>query len=319
MMKDTNYIYQSLFEAMLNRSAPSNLNKIISAILNKICNLIANISDPLVKFTIEDHELLLPLSHKLPIHLKEHPYYCSNLGRIAKDVKDKYDNLKAIDIGANVGDSVAFLRQKASFPILCVEGDDYFFEILEKNTTFFTEVEIEKAYIGIKNETIDVEIERNNGTAQINTQSETDQKTEIASLASIINKKSFFSDAKMIKIDTDGYDGFIIKGASSFLKSTKPILFFEYDPFHLVNHGDDGISIFNTLNNIGYQKAMIYDNFGKYMLSLNLNDLGMFEELHTYFLGHEGKYYCDICVFPDEDIDLYEKIRKSELEFFQST
>ena len=318
-MKMTNYIYQSLFEAMLDRSAPSNVNKIISGILNKICNLIANISDPLVKFTIGDQELLLPLSHKLPIHLKEHPYYCSNLGRIAKDVKDKYGNLKVIDIGANVGDSVAFLRQKTSFPILCVEGDDYFFEILEKNTTFFTEVEIEKAYIGMKNETIDIEIERNNGTAQINTRFETDQKTEIASLASIINKQSFFSDAKMIKIDTDGYDGFIIKGATNFLKSTKPILFFEYDPFHLENHGDDGISIFDTLNNIGYRTAMIYDNFGKYMLSSNLNNRDIFEELHTYFSGHEGKYYCDICAFADEDRNLYEKIRKSELEFFQST
>jgi hypothetical protein len=37
----------------------------------------------------------------------------------------KYPNLTMIDVGANVGDSIAIVR--VDVPILCVEGEDHFF------------------------------------------------------------------------------------------------------------------------------------------------------------------------------------------------
>lgn len=37
-------------------------------------------------------------------------------------VQQKYPDLSLIDIGTNVGDTVAIVRQDAHYPILCVEG-----------------------------------------------------------------------------------------------------------------------------------------------------------------------------------------------------
>jgi FkbM family methyltransferase len=38
-----------------------------------------------------------------------------------------------IDIGANVGDSVAIVREQSDYPILCIEGNETYFQILEEN------------------------------------------------------------------------------------------------------------------------------------------------------------------------------------------
>ncbi|MBD2129906.1 hypothetical protein NDI39_22750 [Microcoleus sp. ZQ-A2] len=94
-------------------------------------------SAPLISYKIAGFNLLLPFSHQLPFILKTYPLYSSNLARLAKYVKEKYEHLKFIDIGANIGDSIALLRKEAVFPILCIEGDEQFLSALEKNATFF--------------------------------------------------------------------------------------------------------------------------------------------------------------------------------------
>ena len=124
---------------------------------------------------------------------------------------------------------------------------------------------------------------------------------------------------KFIKIDTDGFDCLILRGSLSILKIAKPIVFFEYDPFFLSKQNDDGISIFAALSSIGYKKALIYDNFGDYILSIELTNSYQVEDLHNYISGCGGSRYYDICVFHSEDDDLFEKIRTSEIQFFKNT
>ena len=121
----------------------------------------------------------------------------------------------------------------------------------------------------------------------------------------------------MIKIDTDGFDSIILKGSLDFLVMARPVIFFEYDPFFLTKQGDDGISIFPILSSIGYSKMLIYDNFGDYILSTELTNSVIIEEIHNYFSGRGGNRYCDICVFHSDDNDLFEKIRISEILFFK--
>src|SRR5271166_5414436 len=90
-------------------------------------------SDPLVRYRLGEMTLLLPLSHELPLYRRDLPQYSMNLGRIVAAVQAKYGNLTMIDVGANVGDSVAVVRAHADAVILCVEGEDQFFELLEVN------------------------------------------------------------------------------------------------------------------------------------------------------------------------------------------
>ncbi|WMW24312.1 FkbM family methyltransferase [Methanolobus sediminis] len=262
----------------------------------------------------------MPFSHNLPHYIRSYPSYSSNLGRIAKLISKKYNYLSVIDIGANIGDSVAIIKTEIDLPILCIEGNKRFFELCQKNTSSISNVSLENVYIGNKTETTSLKTKNVGGTSHIykdntmNTVSEINMKT----LTDVLKEHPLYLKSKLIKIDTDGFDGIILRGAIDYISATKPIIFFEYDPFFLSKQNDDGISIFAMLRSLGYKVALIYDNYGFYMLSTYLTNLHLLEDLHNYISDRGGKYYYDICVFHSEDEDLYNNIRQSEIQFFKT-
>src|SRR3954469_16560449 len=72
-----------LMEALLHetRRAPGGSSRRALSALRR-ARLLAG--DPVVTCTVAARELLLPLSHDLPVHLARHPAYSSNLGRVAQ-------------------------------------------------------------------------------------------------------------------------------------------------------------------------------------------------------------------------------------------
>jgi hypothetical protein len=128
-----------------------------------------------------------------------------------------------------------------------------------------------------------------------------------------------FADTKMLKIDTDGFDCAIIMSERDLLADKKPVVFFEYDPYFFENLSISGFHVFQHLRDIGYQFAIVYDNTGDYLLSTDLSNVELLQDIHTYFSGRGGMRYCDICVFHSEDSDLAEKVDNSEKTFARKT
>ena len=64
---------------------------------------------------------------------------------------------------------------------------------------------------------------------------------------------------------------------------------------------------------------MFYDNFGDYLLNIELTQKKMIEDIHNYYSGRNTERYCDICAFHKEDKDIAIKIREEELKFFASS
>lgn len=299
--------------------------KFIYAAVLKIISLIRDLvvkiaNDPLIKYKIGKFILYFPLSHELGIYKKVFPAYASNVGRIAKHVKARYKNLTFIDIGANVGDSIAILRNEEDFPILAIEGESRFYSILEKNSKQFPDVEIVNAFVGETSEEIKKKILKERGTSSLveDKSGKDGSSAAVANLPGILKRKAAFYNSKMVKIDTDGFDNKIIRGAAEWLSEVKPVLFFEYDPFYLAKQSDDGLSVFSTLSSIGYKALLIYQNNGDYMFSMAPSDKVLSEEIHNYFSGRDRELYCDICAFPEEDIDLFENVRVAEMKFFKT-
>ncbi|HEY9298922.1 MAG TPA: FkbM family methyltransferase [Phormidium sp.] len=318
MQNSINYWLHFVYYQVLNASYDTQFNRLKANIFTKLFYKIIKFSDPLISYEIAGFDMLLPFSHQLPFILKNYPYYSSNLARIAKYGKEKYQDIKFIDVGANIGDSIALLRKEAEFPILCIEGEDQFLSVLEKNANFFSEVHIIKAYLGESSNSIRGTTIKQGGTAHLSENKVGDNIIEVKKLSDVLKDYPSFWQSKMIKVDTDGFDCKILRGAADFLKSAKPIIFFEYDPFFLAEQGDDGISIFQDLSSYGYKSLLIYDNFGDLMLSANINNSRILEELHLYFSGRLGHRYCDICVFHTEDSDLFEIAREREIQFFEN-
>jgi FkbM family methyltransferase len=310
-------IAQFLLNRILSLTPTGYWSRIRLAFWNLTRTTIVKLYDPLIQCDVRGTTIHAPLSHNLPLNLKLFPNYASNLGRIAKAVKQKYHDFSCVDIGANIGDSIAVLRREADFPLLCIEGQEDFWPILELNSKMFPDVELEKAFVGDRTESIHAAITRHLGSAEVVPDDDSSGLVEMKRLIEILNARPRFSHLKLVKIDTDGFDCIIIRSSSDVLSKWRPVLFFEYDPYLLAKHGDDGISVFATLRNTGYAGILVYDRTGEFMYSASTTDYRILEEMHTYFSDPDGGRHCDICAFHQEDLDLFEKTRVEELGLFR--
>ena len=309
---------QFVFNKIVGIKNKGLLNKSKLLLYELMRKCILKYQDPMIQAEVSGFKLDIPLSHNLPFIFKAYPQYASNLGRLAKLVKEKYINLTCIDIGANIGDSVAILRKEAEFPILCIEGDEQYFQILNKNIKEFHQVYLENVYLGDEVEEKAGTFNKSLGTAHFVEKDHSSQTTHIKKLTEVLLGHKLFESSKMIKIDTDGYDCKIIKGALTFIAKSKPVIFFEYDPFFLSKQKEEDLSIFEILKINGYKGLLIYDNYGDFMISLDISNTAALEDIHNYFSGKGGTRYCDICAFHSEDNDLWEDIRASEIYFFRN-
>ncbi len=140
------------------------------------------------------------------------------------------------------------------------------------------------------------------------------------SLKTIIQDHSRFENAKLLKIDTDGFDFSIIKASADIISASRPVLYFEYDLAFKPNAEAEAIEAIKTLLEIGYKHFLIYDNFGNYLISLSNQDHEKFVDLNSYLISNRRRsgtpavYYFDVCAFTGDDRDLFEMIRKRETD-----
>ena len=64
---------------------------------------------------------------------KNHPQHNAHIGSVAALVQRQFPGAWAVDVGANVGDTLAIIKGQASIPVICVEGDPICYELLEEN------------------------------------------------------------------------------------------------------------------------------------------------------------------------------------------
>jgi FkbM family methyltransferase len=256
-----------------------------------------------VEFKYHKYSLQIPFSHDLPLNMKMFPTYNVNLGKITKIVQQKYADLKVIDVGANIGDSVAVMHHEAVVPILCIEGNPKFLKLLEQNAKQFKDIEIEASFVGEKS--VKVNPQNNLGTAFLE---ESNEGIMVHTMQEVISKHPKFESAKLLKIDTDGFDNIIIRASKELLSNAKPVIFFEYDPFYLAKQNEKGIDIFDFLEELNYTSAIVFDNFGFYLTTVSLSNKNLLKDLHHYF-NRNGSIYMDICVVHKDDVDLLERIK----------
>ena len=217
---------------------------------------LVRLGDPTVSYRIGEVAIELPLSHELPFYRHDHPRYDARIGPLARDLGGP-----VVDIGANVGDTAAFIRAETRIPILSIEGDERFFAFLERNATRLADVELERAYVEAPGD-----------------------KT----LAEILREHPRFARPSLLKIDTDGMDVPILEANLDWLARERPVLFFEYDPHFGAHPG-----IFDRLRDAGYTRAEWYENTGNLAATVTLP-----AHLHDQYVGHGGARYADVCVFP---------------------
>lgn len=281
----------------------------------RVVKLLTKFYDPLITISIGKCSIEVPLSHSLKENLEVHPYINDNLGRLVKYTSATYPNLKVIDIGANVGDSVAFIRNHSDAPILCIDGDKRFFSILEKNAKGFKNVATCLSLVGQETGVTSFELKTREGTAYM---VESTSANPIASLSDILDRYPDYKESKFLKIDTDGFDNLILRGSKAYLSRVQPIVFFEFDPYLSTKNGDDPFTFFTYMRGIGYQYAIFYMSNGEYLLSCDLSDERLVNEMIHFFSGRNIELYTDVCLLPAGDKELFRAICKIEIAFFKT-
>jgi FkbM family methyltransferase len=244
------------------------------------------LGDPPVQFRIGPAELALPLSHELPFYRTDHPLYGEAVGRLAAALGGP-----VVDIGANVGDTAAIVRAHSGVPVLCVEGDEVFFGLLERNAEQLGDVELECSFVrGSEPLTGMGDVERARGTARL-----VGGTVATKPLAEILDEHPRFARPALIKLDTDGMDVPIVTANLDLLERLRPVLFFEYDP-----HLGATPEVFVALSHKRYDRALVFENTGRHRETVELGDATRIRALHAEYSGHGGARYLDVCVVPGE-------------------
>jgi FkbM family methyltransferase len=266
--------------------------------------------DPIVRYAIGDVSLRIPLSHQLPRIRRRYPTYGTNQAAVATSLLQKYPDLSAIDIGANIGDTVALWREVGDFPVLAVEPSERYLRLLRLNSAALGDLTIHGGLIGEADAEAQVKIEERLGTARLVAG---DQLHRITRLTSLIEAYPRFRDAKLVKIDTDGSDGEVILGGYEWIATAKPAVFFEFSPSLASRDRRPLLDAVAMLVSLGYGCLMFYDNVGEFALSVRASESERIEELHAHALAWGEERYWDVAAFHGEDEDVAAKLRAHEL------
>lgn len=273
--------------------------------------LIKLLRDPVCSLPIHKKYLKLPLSHPLPDYLNQFSFYDKLPERISNYIHEKQGHLSCIDIGANIGDTIASFYKKDTDTFLAIEPDPKFYELLAENWGENRNVKVVSEICSSESNTTTFIIQKTNGTASI-LQTENGITMSRRKLDEIVQDYPFAMNSNVIKIDTDGHDFEVIKGSKMLLSQNLPAILFECDAFENSNYFQDCLEILKFLKQNGYNYFLLYDNIGYLIGKYSLSDLVPFQNLLFYQLTSNSCYF-DILVMKDEDIFQFYQV---EIDYF---
>jgi FkbM family methyltransferase len=252
--------------------------------------LIRLLNDPACSLPIHGRILKLPLSHALPIYLNNHPFYDRLPQRISECIHLKRGRLCCIDVGANIGDTIAAFYTHDSDTFLAIEPNPRFRKLLSANFGENANVTVVSEVCSSASGQTTIAIHEKAGTASL-VQADSGTTMTRRSLDEIVDDHSFAKDANLLKIDTDGHDFEVIEGSKRLLSQNLPVVLFECDAFENTNYVEDCIRTLNAFKQSGYNHFLLYDNFGNLMGQYSLSDLSPFRNLLFYQLTSTFYYY----------------------------
>jgi FkbM family methyltransferase len=168
-------------------------------------------------------ELRIPEGHQLPEMYARRPTYDFLPWKIMASVitQNKITHTPLIDVGANIGDTVAHFRTFSAAPALCVEANKELFNILQENTQQFSDVELVNGLVCPAHLIGKVAFSgglQTGGTFLSGGESDNKWDGPVITLDEIISR---FDWSYIFKTDTDGFDAEIIADLIRIIKHTK--------------------------------------------------------------------------------------------------
>ncbi|MGB8277877.1 MAG: FkbM family methyltransferase [Methylovirgula sp.] len=252
------------------------------------------------KYNIGSVTLKLPFSHQLPNYQKDYLYYDRFLPFLAKHMNN--DSV-ILEVGANVGDTVAGLIQSCANKIIAIEGHPIFYDFLRENVASFPcsdRIVTHRALVG-SGKYLGTLVE-NGSTASLRL----DGKTMVSRLDEIASElKVDFQKVALIIIDTDGYDGDVLNSASRIIHESIPVVYWE-NSFENADQYTALQEAYRLLTDSNYEYFTIFDNFGvPLMVNTNLDALMNFNRYvamtRRSSASRPSIFYTDVCATTEQN------------------
>lgn len=168
------------------------------------------------------------------------------------------DPVTVIDVGANIGEvSFGFAKRFPHAVIFGFEPHPLTFQNLKLNEALNSFGNIHFLNLGLGSEKGEVHFEeREIGNPGMNRVTSDPEKSahriSITTLDSFA-KENQLSSVSIIKIDVEGYEHEVLKGADNLLTTYKPMLFIELDDSNLMEQGSNAASFIEFLESYRYE------------------------------------------------------------------
>lgn len=270
-----------------------------------------------VLVTVGNFQVWMPGYNVQAINYRLYPDLNAQFGRLAKSIAQKYPGMSLIDVGANVGDTIAVVKTQVDVPVIGVEGDEVTYAYLEKNSSQFNNVAIVKTFLGEKAEELNVNFEKSGWNATIIPDDKGGKQVSFKTLDAVINDGGFNSRTiKLLKVDVEGFDTIVLRGAGDIIKKHKPVVFLEYNRQNMISIKEDGLPTLLSFAAAGYNKVAFFDHKGTLILATSIKNTETVTYLHNYASSVKNLIgYYDICLFHEEDDQLAEDYLSIEKKY----
>jgi FkbM family methyltransferase len=262
-----------------------------------------------VKFPYGPYVLACDSTHHLPTILTDLPNYGRNVADVvcALDVAEP----RVIDIGANIGDTAVLLARFApGCSVLCVEGDSRYMDDLTENVAQVRGVTIAQTFLGDHTGPARGDVVAAHGTGHITLGGE--HVMQLRTLDDLLSDHPAFARPDVIKIDTDGFDPAIMRGARRTLSTAKPVVFYEWHPTLYEIAGENDTSHAEFLMSLGYTGFSFFTNKGELLIHLRNPTRELLLGLASYSRVRRERnnedWFFDIAAFPAERSDAWERL-----------
>jgi FkbM family methyltransferase len=265
---------------------------------------------------------MAPADHRLDHYRQKHPLYDRRLPRLVRLIGEHSPGSTVIDVGANIGDTVALCRlEGADVRFLAVEASLTYLKYLlinrERLPELFSEVEPVWRFVGRSDGA--AELQLRHGTAHRVDGRGGSNAFESAARATLEEIAASFGhdprEISLVKLDTDGFDHLILEGELEFLSQTRPVLWAEAETWR--PEDEEAWDRILRAAEETWPYLVAFDNFGFACLAgrtakkrKSCIDLMGYARRHRKLpvadFGRPTLHYLDIALFPERFASLFD-------------
>jgi FkbM family methyltransferase len=266
----------------------------------------------LVDANLYGQALRMPAEHPLALILMATPQYNRPLALAVSALAASTDTLPltVVDIGANIGETVAVIEQKnpGICTYLCIEADKEIASLCRFNQRGNPRVQTEQCFIG-ENEGALVRLEddgrANPSTKLATAPSPADTLAQhcLVRLDTVVGPfAQVHGSVSLIKVDTEGYDFSVLRSGSALLERYKPALYFEWYPALLEGLNEKVWDGFDFLSTHGYENFVFFTSVGDYYCKLSKPDRFLLRSLAKAASQNPALLYFDVFASTSETV-----------------